>query len=237
MNATWSPGDTLPDRYDHRAWQAPFFEALRPALEPGATILDIGSGRRPTLAQEERPPGCTYVGFDRSQAELDLAPAGSYDRTVVGDVQHGMAELESSFDLVISWQVLEHVRSLGAAVGTIRSYLRPGGLFVGLLSGKFALFGLANHLVPHRAAAWAMHRMLGRDPSSVFPAYYDRCWYSALTELGGSWSAFSVEPRHAGAAYLAFSPRLQRLYLSYEEWVIRTRRRNLATHYLLVGER
>ena len=200
-------------------------------------VLDIGSGRRPSVSTADRPPGCTYVGLDLSQAELERAPAGSYDQMLVGDARDRLSELEGRFDAVVSWQVLEHVKSLGAALENIRSYLRPGGIFVGQLSGTFALFGLANRAIPHRTAAHAMKYLLHRDPSSVFPAYYDKCWFTALEALGQSWTGFSVYPRYAGASYLSFSPVLQRIYLAYEEWTIRTERRNLATHYLIVGRR
>jgi hypothetical protein len=145
--------------------------------------------------------------------------------------------LEGEFDIVVSWQVLEHVKPLAVALANIRSYLRPGGLFVAHLSGTFSPFGLANRVIPQRAAVWLMHRLLDRDPTSVFPAYYDKCWYSALESLGRCWKTFSVHPRYAGAGYFRFSPMMQRLSLAYEEWTIRSGHYNLATHYLLVGER
>ncbi|MCA1672107.1 MAG: class I SAM-dependent methyltransferase, partial [Actinobacteria bacterium] len=191
----------------------------------------------PAVPTGERPAGCTYVGLDLSRAELDAAPTGAYDQAMVGDVVHRQRELKDRFDLVVTWQVLEHVKPLGAAIDNIHSYLRPGGGFVAQLSGAFSLFGLANQAVPHAGAVWAMERLLNRDPGSVFPAYYDKCWFSALQRLGDSWSKFSVHPRFAGATYFAFSPAMQKLYLRYEEWTIRNDRRNLATHYLLVGEK
>lgn len=230
-------GLTLPARYAEDAWTQPFFDEIQPSLIPGVAILDIGSGRRPTLPVASRPPSCRYVGLDLSSTELALAPTGSYDRALVGDVVEHRRELDGEFDLVVSWQVLEHVKPLADALENIRSYLRPGGRFVGQLSGTFSLFGLVNAVIPHWAATWTMQRLLGRDPDTVFPAHYDRCWYSALTELGETWSSFVVYARHQGAGYFRFSRALQKLYLKYEDWVIEKGHSNLATHYLIVGQR
>lgn len=236
MNANALDGG-LPPRYRHDEWQRPFMRAVEEVLRPNIAVLDIGSGRRPTLAPTARPSNCTYVGFDIAAPELAAAPPGSYNEMVTGDVTRRRSELEGRFDLVVCWQVLEHVKPLEDALGNIRSYLRPAGRFVGHLSGTFAPFGLVNRVFPHRFAATALHRFLHRDPTTVFPAYYDRCWYSALVELGQPWAEFSVEPRYAGATYLQFWPALQRAYLRYEGWTIRRDYRNLATHYLLVGRR
>ena len=43
--------------------------------------------------------------------------------------------------------------------------------------------------------------------------------------------------RHNAGGYFAFARPLRRLYLVYENWLARTNRRNLATHYVIVGVR
>jgi hypothetical protein len=82
-----------------------------------------------------------------------------------------------------------------------------------------------------------MQRFLGRDPESVFPAWYDRCYYSALARMAEHWSAWEVVPRYRGTGYLSFAPVLQRAYLVYENWAERSGHPNLATHYLVSGWR
>ena len=227
----------LPDRYQHDEWMRPFQESIMDFLVPGMRILDVGSGCRPALPLDERPPGCEYVGLDLSADELRKAPSGSYHEAIVGDVTTPRDELRERFDLVISWQVLEHVKPLDTAIENIRSYLRPGGRFVGQWSGTFSYFALLSRLVPHRAATFVMHRLLGRDPASVFPAYYHRCWLSALMAIGRNWTSFNVKPLHAGGGYLAFAPPIQRMYLRYEQWIIDRQMGNLATHYVLIGDK
>lgn len=228
----WMKRRGLPPRY-RLPWREPFDRRIAPALVAGARVLDVGSGRQPTILPDRRPAGCRYVGLDLSRRELDKAPPHSYDETFESDVSEYVPALAGSFDLVVSWQVLEHVKPLDRALENLRCYLRPGGRLVALLSGTFSAFGLINLVVPQHLGLWAMHRLLGRDPTTVFPAYYDRCWYSALNRTLTTWQSAKVEPLYRGAGYFAFSPAIQALYLGYESWACRSKRSNLATHYLI----
>lgn len=210
---------------------------MAPRLTPDARILDVGSGRDPTFQREQLPPGAHYVGLDVSAAELRLAPSGCYDDTVIGDVARHIPELENTFDLAVSWQVLEHVKPIDAALENMRSYLRPGGLLVAMFSGGFSTFGMLNRLLPNpvsqRLAAWA----LKIDPADVFPAHYDRCYHSALLPLLSGWSSVDLHPMYRGAVYARnFRPVLH-TYLAYENWAAKRHRSDLATHYLLVARR
>jgi SAM-dependent methyltransferase len=233
MKTEWTSASqpALPPRYEERWLDA--FEALyAPDLVPAVSILDVGSGRRPTIAPADRPADCTYVGFDVSREELESAPEDAYDETV-GDVAQRMPQLEGRFDLIVSWQALEHVKPLPAALDNLRLCLRPGGHLVVQLSGRYAVFSVVARLVPDGAGTRIMHRLLGRPPDTVFPAHYDGCHYGALEQMLGEWSVAEIVPRYKGGEYLAFSRPLQRLYLGYEEWAERGRHRNLATHYLV----
>jgi SAM-dependent methyltransferase len=189
------------------------------------------------MARADLPPGTTYIGLDMSERELMAAPPGSYDRLIVGDVVERQPDLEGCADLVVSWQVLEHVAPLGDAIFNIHYYLRPGGLFVAQMSGGRSAFALINRMIPHRLAKVAMQRLLQRDPESVFPAPYDRCTYSALSQTLAYWSAARIVPRYRGAQYFRFLPPLQSLYVHIEDLIVRGDHKDLATHYLVVARR
>lgn len=226
----------LPARYAE-SWGAPFFERVESAITPDVVILDVGSGRTPTIPVDQRPPGCHYVGLDISAAELDAAPEGSYDERVVGDLTERDARLEDRFDLIVSWQVLEHVASLEATLASLHAYLRPGGRFVAQLSGTFAIFALLSRIIPHRLSVRLMHDLLGIEPESRFRTRFDRCHHRALERLLGGWTAHEIVPRYNAGNYFRFSRPLLWLYLTYENWLARNDRRNLATHYIVVGVR
>src|SRR5918992_14177 len=137
-------GGELPERYVPEFWLRPFQERVRAEVRAGQAILDVGSGRAPTLPLLERPGDIRYVGLDISAGELAAAPAGSYDEAITGDVADFEPALERRFDLALSYQVFEHVRPLPAALENIRRYLKPGGRMVAQLSGTFSVFGVAN---------------------------------------------------------------------------------------------
>jgi SAM-dependent methyltransferase len=226
----------LPARYDHEHRQ--LFDAhARPLLRPGSTILDVGAGRTPTFPPSVRPPGCTYIGLDLSPVELAAAPPGSYEDAMAGDVSTFVPELANRFDAIFSWQVLEHVRPLPEAMENLRHYLRPGGQLVAHFSGTFGLFGLLSRVVPDRLTPALLERLFSRPRCTTFPAHYDRCWASALSEMGRPWSSFDIVPRHEGARYFAFSRHVQAAYLAYEEWAGRKGIDNLASYYLVVAAR
>lgn len=228
----------LPSRYqEETSWVVDFETRIRAAFFPGMQILDAGSGRRPALAVHSRPADCRYVGLDLSRSELEHAPGGSYDEMFVGDLTKRVAELEGRFDLIICFQVLEHVKPLDEAIENLRCYLRPGGRLVTQLSGSFAVFGIVNRLIPSGAAVWMLRNFHGRAPETVFPAYYDRCWSTSLERMLAGWSKAEVIPMWQGAAYFRFSKPLLALYVAYEEWARSVGHRDLATHYVIDASR
>jgi SAM-dependent methyltransferase len=224
----------LPYRYGLQ-WQAPFLERVAAQLRPGIRVLDVGSGARPAVPSDQRPRGCHYVGMDVSARELERAGPGAYDEIVVGDICTPIPSLSDAFDLVLSWQVLEHVSSMRAALDNQRAALAPGGRMIAMLSGTWAIYALAARVIPHRTSIMLQTRLLGADPRDKFPARYDGCSDRSLrrqlTQSG--WSSWEVVPYYKAGGYLRFSRPLLRSYLAYENWAERTGRANLATHYLV----
>jgi SAM-dependent methyltransferase len=223
----------LPERYGYQM-QSVLLERLEPLLVPGVAILDVGAGRSPTIAREQRPAGCRYVGLDISAQELDQAEPRAYDEKIVQDVGRPLI-VERPFDIVISWQVLEHVHELDRAFENLRLALRPGGTLLAQLSGSYAAFALLARVMPHRLRVWAMTRFLGHPEELKFPTHYDRCYSRALRAMLSSWSSVEIVSFYRGAGYFgAFRP-LQVAYLAYEAAIERRALENLATHYLVVA--
>ena len=227
----------LPERYD-LPYEATFMARVEDALRPGIRILDAGAGRFPTLPLSQRPPGCQYVGLDISGDELSKAGDGAYDEVALADLTQRVPELEGNFDLILSFQVMEHVKPLDRAIENLREYLRPGGRLIAQMSGKFSVFGIANQLLPSKAAMFVLTRLVGKDPAHVFPAPYHQCWHGALMRMSPTWSRFEVVPLYQGAMpYFRFSKVLRSLYLGWEEWVRLGEHVNLAAYYVVDAER
>jgi SAM-dependent methyltransferase len=228
----------LPARYA-TAWRPMFQDAIRERLRPGATVLDIGSGRHPSLPAAERADA-RWVGLDISEDELLLAPEGAYQERVVADLSERVDPLAGSIDLAVSWQVLEHVKPLGRALDNVYAYLKPGGEFVALFSGGYSAFAIVNRLLPDRLGHAVVSKVMRRPSTGlhpVFPAYYDRCYSGALERMFAGWSDVRIEPHYRGAVYFHFSAALQRAYLAYESAAERRGLDNLATHYFVVAQK
>lgn len=201
------------------------------------TVLDIGSGRAPSVPLEQRPPDTHYIGLDLSEAELRAARVGVYDEIVVGDAARPIGGLEGRIDLAVSWQVFEHIRPLRAALDNLHTYLLPDATLITLVSGRWACFSVINRIVPDRIGHPLVARLNRREEMNrpVFPAYYDQCSHRALGQALEGWSSVTILPLYRGATYFGFSSLLTRLYLSYENATVRHTLANLATHYLVVA--
>ncbi len=225
----------LPARYDHRL-QDVFLAQVDPLMRPGVRILDVGAGRAPTIPVADRPAGCRYVGTDIDAAELQAAPPGSYDLTLAADATRPLPT-DERFDLILSWQVLEHVDSMSAALRVIHGALVDGGTLVAQLSGSRAAFALLARALPHPLRVLAMTRLLGHAEEEKFPTRYDACTDRQLHMLLNGWSRVEVIPFYRGGSYFLFSHPMLRGYLAYENIIARRDLRALATHYLVVATR
>lgn len=216
--------------------QSLLLERMRPVLEHASKVLDAGGGRKPFVPPEARPVGGRYVGADVSREELEAAPAGAYDATMVVDLSRPLPT-DERFDVIVSWQVLEHVASMDQALANLHAALVPGGVLFAQVSGGLAVFSLAARLLPHRARVMFMKRLLGSLEEEKFPTHYDQCTARRLRRIlqEGQWESVEIVSYYRAAYYFEFSWLLEALYLQFEDRLERWRIDNLATHYLIVA--
>jgi len=87
-------------------------------------VLDAGCGRQCNV---ELPPHAYVVGVDISPEALEENPL--LDERIVGDLE--LIELpKESFDLIVCWDVLEHVRRPRAVLDRLAPALAEGGVLV-----------------------------------------------------------------------------------------------------------
>jgi SAM-dependent methyltransferase len=207
-------------------------------MKPGATVLDVGAGRRPVIPLEEIRD-TYYVALDVDAEELEAAPEGLYKESVVSPIETYQPQLANRFDLVASFYVFEHVRSLETAIENCRLYLKPGGTMVTQFSGRFSYFAVANQVIPHAVTRKLGKVLAGREPHTIFPAFYNNCWYGAVAKLMHNWREVEIRPLYTGAGYLDRKPfaLVKPAYLASENWTERGTHKNLASHYLVVAKK
>ena len=115
-----------------RQWR--FFAHHYVGARPGDRILDIGCGAADVLA--ELPAGIDYVGFDRSEHDIDSARRhyGARGQFFAGIVDLPLIDQlgAASFDIVIANRLLHHVNEQEATefFALAAAALRPGGRLV-----------------------------------------------------------------------------------------------------------
>jgi 2-polyprenyl-3-methyl-5-hydroxy-6-metoxy-1,4-benzoquinol methylase len=121
-------------------------------------VLDAGCGGQRYLHLRR---DSYVVGLDIDPVELERNER--VDERILGDVQTCVLP-EGAFDLVVCWDVLEHVADPRLALENLRRTLRPDGLLVVGSPNVLSLKGLVTKATPF----W-LHRMLYRRISTIHP--------------------------------------------------------------------
>jgi ubiquinone/menaquinone biosynthesis C-methylase UbiE len=133
-----------------------------------AALLDTGCGRR-------RPFGLladAVVGID---SDLD---ALQRNRSLTEAIHADFTQVElgnEAYDVVICWNVLEHVHEPATLLERLTRALKPGGLVILAFSNVASARGLVTRVTPTFAHRAALRYILGGRQSDPYP-----------TKLGGS---------------------------------------------------
>ncbi len=171
------------------------------AGKTGIRALEAGCG---SMSHVRLPESSHLTGLDISPSQLDRNQR-IHDR-IVGDLQTIDLPAES-FDVVVCWNVLEHLRDPDAAVTRLAAAVRPGGALVIACPNPFSLRGLAARLSPQRFHVWFYEKVLGfkgagEDDVGPFPTVMSpRIAAQALCDLAES-LGFEVELRVMAKANL-----------------------------------
>ena len=116
---------------------------------PGRRILDLGSGMGGTSVALALA-GAVPLAFEYNRAYCDIIRlrAGRYDMSlpVVNGAGERLPLADASFDLVIAWDVVEHVQNPEQLLAELARVLRPGGRVLLTVINRFALRDPHYHL-------------------------------------------------------------------------------------------
>jgi SAM-dependent methyltransferase len=139
---------------------------------PGRRVLDLGSGMGGTSVALGLA-GAAPLAFEYNRAYCDIIRlrAGRYDLglPVVNGAGEYLPFADTSFDLVIAWDVVEHVQDPELLLAELARVLRPGGRALLTVINRFAFRDPHYHLpllnwLPRRLAEAIIERR-GRSKS------------------------------------------------------------------------
>lgn len=115
-------------------------------LDPGARILDAGTGTGAQLPWLRREPGAFVVAFDIADAAVRFCRAADPEQALARASIEEIPFRGESFDLVCSADVLQHLPAAvaAAAVREVARVLRPGGRFLVRTNAAYGRSDLAE---------------------------------------------------------------------------------------------
>ncbi len=132
-----------------------FSELLRGRYPAGSRLLEIGCARSRWLPYFASEFGYEVVGLDYSergaeQAEQVLAAARVHGTIRVGDLFDPQADLLESFDIVVSFGVVEHFRDYEGCIRHMARFLAPGGMMITEIPNMGGLVGKITRVLDRR---------------------------------------------------------------------------------------
>lgn len=118
-------------------------------------VVEAGCGARSHLTY---PAGSEVIGIDILRSQLQRNTHASH--LALGDVM-ALPLAAGIADLVVCWDVLEHLDTPERAIGEIARVLRPGGVAVLALPNILSLKGLVTRFTPWRFHVWVYRHVLG----------------------------------------------------------------------------
>jgi ubiquinone/menaquinone biosynthesis C-methylase UbiE len=118
-------------------------------------ILEAGCGSRMQIHFSER---AHITGIDIS--EKQLLRNMDVDERIVGDIQ-SYDYRPSSFDIIICWNVLEHLQNPLSALHRFVEAIKPDGIIILGLPNVLSMKGLLTKYTPHVFHVWAYKHLFG----------------------------------------------------------------------------
>jgi SAM-dependent methyltransferase len=180
------------------------------------SILDAGCGQRCVL---EYGPEAVVTGLDVSPTLLERNTR--LNHRIVADLAHAPLE-EGQFDLVVCWDVLEHLDDPTSALDNMSRALAPRGLLVLKAPSLNSPKGLLTKFTPYRFHLWAYRRFDVAGDATPFPTPLKRTMSPRALWQWASSNGLSVRWAACWEAQLQVRLR-SRLHLAGRPWAIAQR--------------
>lgn len=129
------------------------FALARTCIKPEHTVLEVGCGKG---AFAQNLPCASYTGLELSPGNLPASTPGQ--SFLCESIENYARTHPNSHDIVVSFQVLEHVADIHTFIQACVDALKPGGvLLFGVPSAQTSYQFFCNHVLdlpPHHQSRW-----------------------------------------------------------------------------------
>lgn len=124
-------------------------------------VLEAGCGSSSHL---QLPAERWVVGIDISAQQLERNE--QLDEKIVGDLQTFQLPA-NSYDLIICWDVVEHLDQPAEAIKNMAAALSPGGMLVVAAPHPWSFKGMVTRVSPHWLHVWFYRYLIGDKLAGV----------------------------------------------------------------------
>ncbi len=161
LDRRWYPD--VPDRWDDLKLR----QRILDVIGTQSQVLDIGAGVGIVDAMNFRARVDRICGIDLDERVLDNS---FLDDARIADAE-SIPYPDSSFDVVFSDNVLEHLERPSLVFGEVARVLKPGGHFLFKTPNRFHYMPVIAQATPHRFHEF-IARLRGMKPEDTFPTRY-----------------------------------------------------------------
>lgn len=153
------------------------------ADRPRARVLEAGCGSSTRITL---PPDRYLVGIDIEQRQLDKNAA--LDEKYLADLQTFPLPQEG-FDLILCWDVIEHLPAPIKALERMTAALKPGGSLILAYPNLWSLKGLVTKFTPYKIHEWFYRHVIGdKRPSNEWDQFGTTLHFSIAPPAIRKWA-------------------------------------------------
>ena len=161
-------------------------------VKKGLTVLEAGCGSISHIALGDVDK---IVGIDISEKQLGRNQ--QLDEKILGDIQtYDLGDQQ--FDIVVSWDVLEHIERPEKALDNFFKAVKADGLIILAAPNFYSLKGFVTWLMPHIMHVWFYRYLIGDKRAGTqdfgpFKTYLKSAMWPKNINKKARKSGFSVE--------------------------------------------
>jgi len=157
----------IADRYPEPKDKHSFIqELLEQTRARGNKILDAGCGHRSIIRDCTQ---ATRIGID--VVFEDVKKNDSIDFGICSNLE-SLPLKDTSFDIVVSSMVFEHLRQPDSVFSEFSRVLKKGGYLIFMTPNIFSIVTIINRIIPNWIHPYIANILTGAQESDVFPTHY-----------------------------------------------------------------